>query len=136
MKIFNSHALSSKQRFSRALFVGILSALVLGIAYGIFNMIFPIRFSILYVGIGWLIGRMIQVNGRGVQQKFSILASICAFASFLISDLVSMVGLNFLPYLPSLFYLMISYLNSLNGIIHLVFMVVGAAMAYDQARIL
>lgn len=136
MRVFNTQALSSKQRFTRALIVGIPSSLGLGLAYGLITHILPIRFSIVYVGMGWLIGRIIQVNGRGVQTKFSVLAAGLALLSFLIADGVSLLGLSILTMPQLIFMIPLSYLNSINGLINLLFIAGGVGMAYDQARIL
>lgn len=136
MRIFNTQALSQKQRFTKAIILAVPAALGLGYAYGLITFFIPIRFSIVYIGIGWVLGRLIQKVGRGIDLKFSILAAALSVLSFLISDLISMVGLNPLPYLSLLYVLPISYLNSINGLLHLLFIGLGAIMAYDQARIL
>ena len=136
MRIFNTQALSSKQRFTRALIAGIPSALGLGMAYGTLTRILPIRFSIVYIGIGWLIGRIIQENGRGVQPRFSLLAAGLALISFLLADGISVVGFSIFAMPTLLFLIPLSYLNSLNGLLNLLFIAGGVFMAYDQARIL
>lgn len=136
MKVFNTRALSQNQRFTRALFVGISSSLVLGIVYGYIVRFIPIRFSIIYLGIGWLIGDLIRNYGRGVQAKFSYLAAICAFVSFLISDAVTYVGLAFYLWPQMILLMLPSYFNGINGMLHLLFMVGGAYFAYQQGRIL
>ncbi len=135
IKVFNTRALSQNQRFNRALLVGIPSALVLGIAYGFLNRIIPIRFSVIYLGIGWLIGDLIQKNGRGVQKKFNILAALCAIASFLIADAMTYVGLLFVLWPQVILSLFISYFSGISGMIHLLFMIGGAYFAYEQATI-
>lgn len=135
LKIFNSFALTSKQRFTRALIVGIPTALGLGIGYGLLTRFLPITFSIVYVGIGYLIGLVIQRNGRGVQPKFSFLAAGLAIVSFILADLVQVAGLNFLAALPLVPLIVVSYLNSLNGLINLAFIAFGVLTAYRSARI-
>jgi hypothetical protein len=136
MRIFNTQALSQKQRFTKAILMALPASIGLGYAYGILTFFIPIRFSIVYIGIGWLLGRLIQKVGRGIDLKFSILAAVLAVLSFLISDLISIVGFNPLPYLSLLYILPFSYLSSINGLLHLLFIGLGAIMAYDQARIL
>jgi hypothetical protein len=136
-KVFNSHALSSKQRFLKALLYGVPTAIGLGIAYGIILRIIPIAFSLVYVGIGYLIGVVIRKYGRGVQPKFSILAAALSVFSFLLSETVRMVGLNFsLNVLWLMFFILPQrYLGSINGLINLAFVVYGAYIAYRMARI-
>jgi len=136
IKVFNSFALSAKQRFIRALLVGIPTALGLGFLYGLLTLFIPIRFSIVYVGIGYLIGEVIRINGRGVQVKFSVLAAALALISFLLSDAIAMFGLNPSMIVGFMWILPLSYLNSLNGLIHIAFMAFGAFTAYQKARIL
>ena len=63
-RIYNSFKLNSNQRVLNALLYGIPTALGLGIAYGYISRILPITFSIVYVGIGYLIGMVIQKFGR------------------------------------------------------------------------
>ena len=137
-KVFNSHALSSQQRFVKALLYGVPTALGLGLVYGILLRIIPIAFSLVYVGIGYLIGLVIQKYGRGVQPKFSWLAAILSIVSFLLSETVRIVGLNFSL---GAIYLMVfilpqRYLGSINGLINLAFVAYGAYMAYRMARII
>lgn len=136
MKVFNTRALSQNQRFTRALLVGIPSALVLGITYGYIVRILPIRFSIIYLGIGWLIGDLIRKYGRGVQKKFSILAALCAIGSFLIADAVTYVGLLFIYWPQVIVSITLNSLSNINGMLHLLFIAGGAYFAYEQARII
>lgn len=137
LKVFNTHALNSKQRFTRALIVGIPTALGLGIAYGMITRFIPITFSIVYVGIGYLIGLVIQKYGRGVQPKFSYLAAGLAIVSFVLADAVQYLGLGNLIYVFQLIpFLIQSYLGSINGLINLAFMAFGVVTAYRMARII
>ena len=136
-KVFNSFALTSQQRFQKALLYGIPSALGLGLAYGLILRVVPIAFSIVYVGIGYLIGLVIQRKGRGVQAKFSWLAAILSVLSFMLSETVRIVGLNFsldVLFLMA-FILPARYLGSLNGLINLAFIAYGVYTAYRMARI-
>ncbi len=136
MKVFNTRALSQNQRFTKALIVGIPTALILGIAYGYIVRILPIRFSIIYLGIGWLIGDVIRKYGRGVQAKFSYLAAILAVISFLISDAVTYVGLLFMYWPQVIISITLNSLSNINGMLHLLFIAGGAYFAYQQARII
>jgi len=136
-KVFNSHALTSKQRFLKALLYGVPTALGLGIAYGLILRIIPIAFSLVYVGIGYLIGWVIRKYGRGVQAKFSYLAAGLSILSFLLSETIRIVGLNLTL---NVFWLMIfvlpqRYLGSINGLINLAFVAYGVYTAYRMARI-
>lgn len=136
LRVFNTRALNQKQRFMRAILTGVPTALVLGIAYGFIIRIIPIQFSIVYLGIGWLIGYVIRINGRGVQKRFSVFAAILAVFSFILSDVVRYTGLYFIFY-PQYFILIpLNYLQNINGMIHILFLIGGAYFAYEQARII
>jgi len=136
-RVYNSFALNSKQRFLRACLFGIPTAIGLGIAYGIISRILPIAFSIVYVGIGYLIGYVIQKFGRGVQPKFSYLAAGLAILSFILSDVIRYFGFNLGYDLVSQIIAIITqvYLGSINGLINLAFIAWGVIMAFNTARI-
>jgi len=136
-RVYNSFALNSKQRFVRACLFGFPTAIGLGIAYGILSRFMPITFSIIYVGIGYVIGYVIQKFGRGVQPKFSYLGGGLALLSFILSDIVRYFGLNLGYNLFSQIIAIVSqvYLGSIYGLINLAFIAWGVIMAYNTARI-
>lgn len=137
-RIYNSFKLNSNQRFLNALLYGIPTALGLGIAYGYISRILPINFSIIYVGIGYLIGMVIQKFGRGVQVKFSILGAVLAGISFVLSDVIRYFGLSLNPiiFYQALLIFTQVYLGSINGLINLLFFAWGIVTAYNKARII
>lgn len=137
-RIYNSFKLNSNQRFLNALLYGIPTALGLGIAYGYISRILPITFSIVYVGIGYLIGMVIQKFGRGVQVKFSILGAVLAGFAFVLSDVVRYFGLSLNPIILYQAILIITqvYLGSINGLINLLFFAWGIVTAYNKSRII
>ena len=137
-RIYNSFKLNSNQRFLNALLYGIPTALGLGIAYGYISRILPITFSIVYVGIGYLIGMVIQKFGRGVQVKFSILGAVLAGIAFVLSDVVRYFGLRLNPIILYQAVLIITqvYLGSINGLINLLFFAWGIVTAYNKSRII
>ena len=137
-RIYNSFKLNSNQRFLNALLYGIPTALGLGIAYGYISRILPITFSIVYVGIGYLIGMVIQKFGRGVQVKFSILGAVLAGIAFVLSDVVRYFGLSLNPIILYQAILIITqvYLGSINGLINLLFFAWGIVTADNKSRII
>ena len=137
-RIYNSFKLNSNQRFLNALLYGIPTALGLGIAYVYISRILPITFSIVYVGIGYLIGMVIQKFGRGVQVKFSILGAVLAGVAFVLSDVVRYFGLSLNPIILYQAILIITqvYLGSINGLINLLFFAWGIVTAYNKSRII
>lgn len=136
-RVYNSFALNSKQRFLRACLFGIPTAIGLGITYGIISRILPIAFSIVYVGIGYLIGYVIQKFGRGVQPKFSYLAAGLAILSFILSDIIRYFGFNLgFDFMSQIIVIITQvYLGSVYGLINLAFIAWGVIMAFNTARI-
>jgi predicted PurR-regulated permease PerM len=73
LKVFNSHAISRNQRFTKAILWGVPTALITGIVYGFISYISPFEFSIVYISstlmlwlsanIGTLIGLLFRVAG-------------------------------------------------------------------------
>ena len=140
LKVFNTHALSSNQRFTRALLVGVPTALGCAMLYGIISSAIRFEFAVVFIGIGWLIGTVIKKYGRGVQPKFSILAAVLAAFSFLLADLISIVGLEILIHPIILIEMMVAVIPSYfqanpNVILGLLCRAVGVYMAYTNARI-
>lgn len=136
LKVFNTHALTSNQRFNRAILVGLPTALILAFGYGLILRFIPI----VYVGIGWVIGSVIQKYGRGVQPKFSILAACLTIGCILLGDLIAFYGLIILAYpitliqaiVPVILYNLQTNPSILLG---LLFKAVGVYIAYTNARI-
>ena len=86
MKVFNTRALTRKQRFSKALLVGIGCAVI---AAGILILMayqFGLYMSLLFVAVGFGIGMAIQYFGRGVQVQFSLLAAGLTLAVIAVVD--------------------------------------------------
>ncbi|NTW95205.1 MAG: hypothetical protein HGB31_01125 [Erysipelotrichaceae bacterium] len=140
LKVFNTRALTSNQRFSRALMVGIPAALGAAILYGIISPAIRFEFSVVYVGIGWGLGWLIQKYGRGVQPKFSILAAVLAALCFVLGDLISVVGVGILfqplVLIQMLFLNLPAYLQTnASVLLGTAFRVLGVYMAYTNARI-
>ena len=93
MEIWNSRSLDNNQRFIAAIIAGLISAVVLGLSYGIIISMFHIIMSVLYIGIGYGVGQAVRQYGRGVHKRFaaisilpplsSMIASICSLFSAL-----------------------------------------------------
>jgi len=98
------------------------------------------EFSVVYIGIGWFIGYVIQKYGRGVQVKFSILAAVLAALCFILADLFGYVGLQLLlqpiTLIQLIFRIIPTYLQpNISGLLGLAFRALGVYMAYSNARI-
>ncbi len=74
--------------------MGLLSAIGLGIAYGLLTMLLRIQFSAIYIGVAYVIAEVVRKYGRGVTQKFSVLGAVLVFISILIGDTIASFGLQ------------------------------------------
>lgn len=121
-KIYNSKAISRTERFTNAIFVGVLASLLcIGVT---FLMNYLEYFTIVYVGYGLIIGYAIQYFGKGVHLQFSLLSiGLTAFV-IIFSDLL-FLGFNFSGLIPFL-------LNDLSGIIY---RAIGLYLAFRYARL-
>ena len=140
MKVYNSNILKKNQRLLKALLYAIPFSIILGLAYGIIYhyVNLPVAFSIVFIGMGYLIGRVIQEKGHGVKPIFSIVGAILAFVCFLIADMVSMFGLEIFmaPYFwGNAFTIWLNTFSNINGVLSLMFRLGGMYYAYMNARI-
>lgn len=93
MKVFNTRALTRKQRFSKALLIGGACAVGAIILLVLLANQFGLYMSLLYVPVGFGIGMAIQYFGRGVQVQFSLLAAGLTLAVIVVVDLLT-IGLD------------------------------------------
>ncbi len=140
LKVFNSHAISRNQRFTKAMLWGIPTALLLGVGYGIFSLISPFEFSIVYIGVGYLIGYVVKSKGRGVHLRFSILAAILAIIAILIGDVLTFFGPEAFESVSNIIYsfsttLMFWLSVDFGTILGLLFRVAGIYFAFTNSRI-
>lgn len=141
MKVYNSGALSHRQRWWSALILGLAASVLIGIIFGYVERTVILELEIFFIAIGWLIGRLIRTVGHGVTVKFSVLAAFCALLSFWIGDMVDLFGVQILGN-PSSWaggtWLAASSLLQLNvsSLLRLLFRVVGIYCAYTEARTL
>jgi hypothetical protein len=140
LKVFNSHAISRNQRFTQAIIWGVPTALITGIIYGIVSSVSPFEFSIVYIGIGYLIGYVIKIKGRGVHLRFSILAAGLTILAILIGDVLTFFGPEAFVSLDSVIFafsttIMLWLSANIGTLISLLFRVAGVYFAYTNARI-
>lgn len=139
-KIYNSNALNQNQRFLKALILGSITAIVLGIIYGLFSSILRIEFSIVYLAIGYANAYVICNYGRGVQTKFSILGAVLTFVSIFIGDMIARYGLGFFSAFSIWPSLLLMYLRSIlatniNSLLGLLFRIGGIYIGYTYSRV-
>lgn len=146
MEIWNSRYLDNNQRFFKALICGFLTAVVLGVAYGIVYGFLRIQASILYVAIGWCIGKVIRETGRGVHTRFAVMGALFTLLAIIIGDTIAMSGgITSVPLLfthPELWgkvienWLRIYLSTNINSIIGLLMRGIGIYMGYHYSVIL
>lgn len=136
MKVYNKNALTRNQRFNNALLFGLLACIILGILGGlVLDIIYiPYMSYMVYIGIGYSIGQIIQIKGKGVQERFSILAIVLTIISFIICDIISTLGLGIFNNLELLIY-SFKLVISNNSIVDIIIKVIGIISAYYNARI-
>lgn len=136
MEIFNTRSLTQKQRFNVALLVGLISAVVLGIVSGIFRNKVA-NFSLIIVGVGYLIAFAIRKFGRGVQVKFSIVAAIFTFVAIVMSDVVTVMGVAGLFDLSS-YQIIFKYAaqNEIHSVLWIAYRLLALYISYNYSRII
>ncbi|NCC57424.1 MAG: hypothetical protein EOM17_07315 [Synergistales bacterium] len=137
LKVFNSKAITKKQRFIRALFAGLIVSIALAIATAYVSVSLRVQVSIIYLGIGYLIATVIRKQGRGVQLTFSILGASLTFLTILIADMLIVTNFNLLGQFTNAFLFVIrTWLSTnINGLIGLGFRIAGIYYAYINSRI-
>lgn len=135
MNVYNIRRLSQNQRFGVAIIIGIVSAIVLGIVSGLFRQQF--NFSLILVGVGYVIALLIQKFGRGVQQRFSVLAVLCTFVAIIISDIVLLYGVARLldfQYYPV--FIRVVLVDGITSVIWFLYRGFALYIAYNYARVI
>ncbi len=140
LKIFNSQALTRKERFLKACVYAIPATILLSFAYAYVYSLIRIDFSMVYVGLGWLIGRLILKTGHGVHLSFSILAAVLALFCFVFSDTICVYGFWLLSrpliFLEAMLQIFLSWFSpSMSGILSTLFRLGGIVTAFQNARI-
>lgn len=94
MQIYNTGGFNNNKRFFVALLAGLGAAIGLGLLYGIVLSLVHIQLEVMYLGIGWCVGMVIQKCGHGAGNKFCVLGAICTFLAIFIGDLCAMYGIT------------------------------------------
>lgn len=132
MSFLKPGPMNNSQRFNRALLFAIPIGIIAGILHYAINQMIPMfRFSIIYILVGYGIGRAIQYVSHGVGRNFKYLAVGAFIISVIVSDIIIptlMLNIDFISFLQ---FKIASYL-SLNGLLDLLFVAFGAAAAYSS----
>ena len=140
LRIFNTKALSQNERYIRAIVIGILSALIFSLLYGLVTRLIGIQISILYVVIGFGLSTIIKNQGRGVQMKFSYLGGALTLLSIFIGDMIVFAGIsaftNFDIFIEiSLVVFRFWLSTSFNNLLGLLIRIYAIYYAYNNSRI-
>ncbi len=139
MKIYNSQVLNHQQRFWVALVVGLISAIGLAFVYAWLSNILFLELEVLYIGIGWLIGMIIQKVGRGVQVRFQVMAALLTILCFVLGDMMTTMGYSIL-FNPNSWFIAFRYVAgslfglSLSALLRLAFRIAGIVLSYQNGR--
>lgn len=140
IQIFNTHALTSQQRFTRAAIAGTIGAIVIAVVYGGLMQFINIESSLLLIAVGYGIAMVVQKAGRGVQQRFSILGAVLCVFAILIADIITYFGFSALlnPAIwPACFTALMQMYLSLrfSSLLSIIFRAAAVAVAYQYSRI-
>lgn len=140
IQIFNTHALTSQQRFTRAVIAGTIGAIVIAVVYGGLMQFINIESSLLLIAVGYGIAMVVQKAGRGVQQRFSILGAVLCVFAILIADIITYFGFSALlnPTIwPACFTALMQMYLSLEyrSLLSIIFRAAAVAVAYQYSRI-
>ena len=144
LKIYNSHKIDRTKRFLWCIALGLPSAMGLGIVYGIFVALFGIQLSVLYIGIGYVLGKLVLNVGHGVHTRYSVLAAVLAAFAFIFGDMLTFNG-GWILLMPQtwgagiLFILRYWFrpqtLTNMSALLGLCFRLFGVYEAYINARV-
>lgn len=141
MKVFNTSALTQKQRFNQAVILGTVASVVLGIVVGYLRRFIAMgtgfEFSFITIGGTYVLAMFIQKVGRGVQPKFSILGAVLGFVLVSISSVIAfgypLVAIFNLRIHLSQWMMMLT--GSFNTLFTLMYQVIAIYVAYSYSRI-
>lgn len=141
MRIFNTTALTQKERFAKALLIGIGLAVVFIIVSTSIQKMLMLRSSVIYLLASLVIAQTLKKFGRGVQVKFAILGAILVFAVIFFSEIFIVFGYQVLLQ-PEVFtyaikYVFTSWLSiDISNLISLLLKVYAIHYAYTNSRII
>ena len=135
MRVYNPSSFRN-QRFLRGSLAGLAVSVALAVVYAFLTSLIHIQFSILYIGVGYLIGQSILYMGHGVKQRFKVLGVVCAVIFILLADSLMMSGFNF-HYFPEIFvFVLRSYASlSINNLLGLLFRAACIYYAYLNSTV-
>lgn len=141
LRIFNTTALTQKERFAKALLIGIGLAVVFIIVSTSIQKMLMLRSSVIYLLASLVIAQTLKKFGRGVQLKFAILGAILVFAVIFFSEIFIVFGYQVLlqpeVFLYAIKYIFTSWLSiDISNLISLLLKVYAIHYAYTNSRII
>jgi hypothetical protein len=141
LKVFNTNSLGQNERFKKALLFGIPSSILLAIFLAIIQRLLSIRFSLLYILIGFLIAYILKKYGKGVQIRFSYLGAILTLISILLGDALTLTGTlvfqNPTILIQGLTITLRSWVSpNINNLLAMLFRIYAIYYAYNNSRII
>ncbi|OCN05109.1 hypothetical protein A4S06_01630 [Erysipelotrichaceae bacterium MTC7] len=142
MNLFNPNNLRSKQRFPVAMLFGILGAIACAVLVAAFYQVFHgWYYSLIYIAAALAIGNIIKYFGRGIDNRFSILAVLCFVLCLFLAEYFSlcfslhMFSLSLLPVSLKMYFGSLFVADPYN-IIRILIMCYAGYIAYYTARIM
>ena len=144
MQIYNTGGFNNNKRFFMAILIGIASAVILGLVYGVILSFVHIKLEIMFIGIGWCIGTLIQKYSHGVGQRFCVVGAICTFLAIVIGDLCAMYGLGGIlavlghpSYWGAAFtlWMQMNLSTSINNLLGVLFRIAGIYFGYHYSSL-
>lgn len=134
MKLFDTRTLNQNERFQRALILALPISIIIGVLYALIQrVLFSMEISIVFILIGYLIANIILRIGRGAQPRFRYLAVICYILVIVIGDVLLPSLIQGSDFFVNIRWYIASLLSGFNGLISLLFRVIGGVIAYNQA---
>lgn len=134
MKLFDTRTLNQSERFKRALLLVLPISIIIGVFYSIIKgMLFSMEISIVFILIGYFVASVVLKIGRGAQLRFRYLALICYILVIVIGDVVIPTLTQGSDFFINIRWYIATLLSGFNGLISLLFRVLGGVIAYNQA---
>ncbi|MDH3619314.1 MAG: hypothetical protein OER91_00365 [Gammaproteobacteria bacterium] len=89
--------LLSEQNFSAAVIAGGVATLVAAAAYGYIVARFSIVYGFAAAGVGIVIGQAMQIAGRGIEMRFSVVAAVYTIIGCALGNLINVTALLHSP---------------------------------------
>ncbi|MCH3961556.1 MAG: hypothetical protein LKF53_08250 [Solobacterium sp.] len=144
MQIYNTGGLNSNKRFFLAVLIGLCSAVLLGLLYGVVISYIQIQMEVIYLFLGWSIGSLIQKYGHGIGKAYCILGAVCTVLAIMIGDLCAMYGMDGILYVivhPAVWpnslrlWMQMNFSTNISSLLGLLFRAAGIVFGYHYSSL-